>query len=166
MNQLGVAYSEGGCGMSKDELKALDYWIKAVELGSEEACSNIGKCFREGTVISKDYEKNALFERVGALRGDYVACHNAGCTEYDILGNYEMGIRHWKVSAKAGHQLSLNLLRKVYNADKMPGKEFISKSELDDIYRLCHRAQEEVNSEERQKHRSDDNQKNYGPGLR
>ena len=166
MNQLGKAYSEGDCGLPKDELKALDCWIKATELGSEEACNNIGECFRDGTVISQDFRKGALMEGVGAVRGLAAARHNVGCTEYRNIGNHEIGIRHFKIAAKAGFQPSLNILRNIYNnSDGMPGKEFICKSELAEIYRLCHQAQEKVHSAERQKHRTGEDKIKYSPGL-
>jgi len=37
----------------------------------------------------------------------------------------------------------------------MPGKKFISKEYLEKVYRVCHDAQMEVKSEEREKHRDD-----------
>ena len=97
-----------------------------------------------------------LFKRVGALRGSLVARHNIGNSEYFDLGNYEIAIRHWKIAAEAGCQPSLDNLKKIYNADgKIPGKEFISKECMNSLYRVCHDAQEEVKSEEREKHRDD-----------
>lgn len=73
--------------------------------------------------------------------------------EHDLLGNHELGIRHWKISASAGYQPSLKRLRNIFNADgKQPGKEFISKEELDSIYRMCHEMQEEVKTDEREKY--------------
>ena len=73
--------------------------------------------------------------------------------EYYNRGNHEIGIRHWKIAAEGGSQPSLNALKGIYNADgKMPGKEFISKECMDSLYRVCHDAQEEVQSEERGKH--------------
>ena len=107
----------------------------------------------DGVAINE--ERAALFERVGALRGDIGARHNIGCKEYYDLGNHEIAIRHWKIAAEAGYQPSLNALRKIYNAgNKDPGEEFISKEYLDYAYRACHEAQMEVKSEEREKHRS------------
>lgn len=166
MNQLGVAYFYGVSGVPKDELKGLHHWIKAAELGSEEAYNNIGECFTKGTIISKDFRKGALMEGAGAIRGLAAARHNVGCIEYNCIGNHEMGIRHWKVSAKAGFQHSLNCLREIYNVNgKKPGKEFISKGEIDDIYRLCHQAQEDVTSEARKKHRTEEDNRKYSPEL-
>jgi TPR repeat protein len=159
---LGNVYRLGEHETPKDDLKALDCYLRAVELGSNGACGCIGTSYREGVGVSVDKEKSALFDRAGALRGDPHARHNIGCTEYNS-GNHEVGIRHWKIAAEAGYQRSLDELRRIYNANgngKMlgkgvivlsPGKEFISKEEMDTVYRSGHEAQMEVKSEEREK---------------
>ena len=86
------------------------------------------------------------------MRGSIIARHSIGCFDYHF-GNHEIAIRHWKIAAEAGYQLSLDALKKIYNADgNMPGKEFIGKGEMDTIYRSGHGAQMEIKSEEREKH--------------
>ena len=150
---MGEQYRKGERDIAKDDLRALDCYIRAVELGGAVACTCIGTCYDQGIGVSVDKKRAALFERVGALRGEVVARHNIGCSEHDELGNHENGIRHWKIAAEAGYQNSLNALRDIYNADgKEPGKEFISKEYLESIYRSCHEAQLEVKTEEREKH--------------
>ena len=152
LNAMGDIYWNGRYEVAKDDLKALDCWIRAVELGSAGACVAIANGYHEGNGVAVDKERGALFERAGAVRGSIVGRNNIGCSEYN-LGNYEIGVRHWKIAAEAGHQDSLNALRKIYNADgKKPGKEFISNEEMDTIYRSGHEAQLEVKSEEREKH--------------
>ena len=152
---MGELYSRGAPPeMPKDDLKALDCFSRAVEFGSGEACVNIGTSYREGEGVSVDKERAALFMRVGATRGSIVARHNIGWDEYYTFGNHEIGIRHWKIAAEAGHQCSLNELRDIYDAyGKKPGKKFISEEYLDFATLACHEAQEEVKSEEREKHR-------------
>jgi TPR repeat protein len=148
---MGERYKTGKCNTAKDDLRALDCWIRAVELGSPAACTGIGQHFYESRVAA-DKERAALFERIGALRGDIIARYNIGCTEYNA-GNHEIGIRHWKIAAEAGLQESLNALRNIYNANgKEPGKEFITSEYMDFAERACHEAQMEVKSEEREKH--------------
>ena len=149
---MGNIYQTGKGEIVKDELKAFDCFIRAVELGSAAACASIAKGYHEGNGLAVDKKRAALFWRVGALRGCIVARHNIGCSNYE-LGNHEIAIRHWKIAAEAGYQPSLDQLKKIYNADgKMPGKEFISKDYLESIYRAGHDAQMEVKSEEREKH--------------
>ena len=67
---LGHRYQMGECGSPKDDLKALDCFIRAVELGSADACTNIGVIYDKGIGVAVDKERAALFERAGALRGD------------------------------------------------------------------------------------------------
>ena len=155
----GEIYRVGGRAgeIPKDELKALDCWIQAIELGSPEACVDIGNIYDHGNGVAVDKGKAALFYRMGALRGDIAAHHNIGFAEYNIFGNHEIGIRHWKIAAEAGSQVSLDALKKIYNADgKKPAKKFISKECMDSLYRACHAFQEGVKSEEREKHCTDD----------
>ena len=158
LRNLGSLFTQGNRGLPKDHLKALDCWIRAVELASAAACVKIGISYDKGYLgLAVDKERAALFYRVGALRGDIVARHNIGRSEYHDLGNHEIGIRHWKIAAEGGSQDSLDALREIYNADgRMPGKEFISKECMDGLYRVCHDAQMEVASEEREKHRSEE----------
>ena len=147
---MGCRYQSGKYGLAKGDLKALDCYIRAVELGSPAACVHIADAYDEGNGVAINKKRAALFERVGALRGEIVARHNIGCFEY-LSGNHEIAIRHWKIAAEAGYQNSLNALRKIYN-NEMSGKEFISKEEMDTISRSGHGAQMEVKSEEREKH--------------
>ena len=93
------------------------------------------------------------------VRGYIQAHHKIVRIEYDV-GNHELGIRHWKISANAGYQDSLNRLRDTFNADgKLPGKEFVGKEELDTLYRKCHDVQKEVKSEEREKYLTEEDKR-------
>ena len=153
---MGTRYWRGTHGVPKDDLKALDCHIRAIELGSPEACVHLANRYEKGDGVAVNKERNALFERIGALRGSLSARHDIGVSEYES-GNHEVGIRHWKISAEAGDQMSLNALRDIFNGDgKWPGKEFISKEEMDTVYRSCHDAQMEIKTEEREKHRSEE----------
>lgn len=157
---MGGIYLRAQYGEPKDDLKALDYFIQAIELGSGDACAQIGMCYDEGSGVAVNKERAASFWRIGALRGDICARNNIGWDEYHS-GNHEIGIRHWKTAAEAGMQESLNALRDLYNADgKQLGKELISKEYLHFAFRACHEAQMEVKSEERDKH-SDNKSKGW-----
>ena len=154
---MGDRYQNGKNGTPKNGLKALDCFIRAIELGSPEACNCIGEIYHEGNGVAVDKERAALFIRVGALRGSIVARHGIGFSEYHDLDNHEIGIRHFKIAAEAGFQLSLDALRSIYSSDGnelLPGNEFITKECLDFAYRACHEAQMQVKSEEREKYRS------------
>ena len=152
---MGKANRDGKYRLPKDELKALDCFIRAAELGSPEACAVIGNKYDEGDGVAINKERAALFWRVGALRGNILTRHYVGCFEYNA-GNHEIAIRHWKIAAEAGTQDSLDVLRKIYNAGANSGEKFISKEYLESTYRACHEAQMEVKSEERERHQVKD----------
>ena len=148
---LGEAYIKGHYGNSKDELKALDCWIRAAELGDATSCAAISRRYDTAeSILPMNKKRSVLFARLGALRGDLWGRYNIGIAE-DEDGNHEIAIRHWKIAAECGNQLSLDHLKDIFNTGG-PGKEFISKGDMDKIYRLCHEAQEEVRSEEREKY--------------
>lgn len=101
----------------KDELRGLDCWIRAAEIGSVEACNNIGVLHNsEGgyNVLPPNNERFVLFATAGALRGHIVARHAIGSFEYFQLHNHELGIRHWKIAAEAGNQASLDKLKAIF----------------------------------------------------
>ena len=155
ITQMGNHYWDGLHEAPQDDLKALDCWIRAVELGSFDACTNIGNGYNEGKGVAINEGRTALFYRVGALRGSIGARHKIGLSDYES-GNHEIAIRHWKIAAEAGYQPSLDQLKKIYNADgKMPGKDFISKAYLESNYRAGPESQMEIKNEEREKHRND-----------
>ena len=153
---MGAGHQIGGLGAPKDDLKALDCYIRAVEIGSSAACTKIGIIYDKGNGVAVDKERAALFQRTGALRGDIYARHLIGSYEYYDLGNHEIGIRHWMILAEAGHQDSLNKLWDIYADLKLVGREFITEKYLSFASRACHEARMEVWSEEREKHRSEE----------
>ena len=159
-HSLAIIFDDGQHGQAEDKMKALDHFIRAIELGSPESPSEIASLYREGTLTSQNMERSALFTKVAAIRGNVEGRHNIGAIEYDERGNHELGIRHWKITAEGGSQPSLNALKAIYNADgEVPGKKFISKEDLDNVYRSCHEAQAEVSSEKRKKHWGSKNDK-------
>ena len=145
---LGYSYSAGK-HVPKDLMKAMSYFITAAELGSAQACSNIGLHYNDGISISKDTEKAAFFYRAGAFRGCISSRDDIGSHEYEER-NVETAIRHWKISAEAGNQQSLDRLKTIFNGN-LVGKDFISKEYMDNVYRACHEAQKNVKSESREK---------------
>ena len=136
---------------TKNELKAIEYFIRATELGSAEACSALAECLRQVSVLS-DSGRSVVFYKAGAVRGCITGRWNIGLLDYEA-GKCEEGIRHFKIAAEAGFQQALDKLKKIFLANgQEPGKEFITKTYLDRTFRICHAAQKEVESEERKKH--------------
>lgn len=97
--EYGLRLSGSSYRLPQDILKALDWCIKAVELGSPEA----GVTTRKVSLARVRKGPFCLSEK---LVSEYKA------------GDHEVGIRHWKVAAGAGCQLSLlDSIMAIYNAD-------------------------------------------------
>ena len=81
LSEIGQFHTIGDYGVTKDDLKAIDCYIRSVDLGSAEACIGIAHCYTKGNGVAIDRVRAALFERVGALRGDIMARQHIGSTE-------------------------------------------------------------------------------------
>lgn len=129
------------------------YFIRAAELGSADSCGAIVHlCETDAAVAPIDKKRSFVLDQVGAMRGNIFCRHSIGGKEYN-RGNHEIGIRHWKIAAEAGHQKSLDALKGIFVADgSLPGVEFLSEESLENTLRACRAAQVEVYSEERAKH--------------
>ena len=109
-------------------------------------------CETDAAVAPIDKKRSFVLDQVGAMRGNIFCRHSIGGKEYN-RGNHEIGIRHWKIAAEAGHQKSLDALKGIFVADgSLPGVEFLSEESLENTLRACRAAQVEVYSEERAKH--------------
>ena len=154
---LGSVFLMGTHHQPKDELRALWYYTQATELGSAGACGSISYCYQSGKGVSVNLERSMFFLGAAAFKGNLDCRHNLGRYKYSLLGNHESAIRHWKISAEAGMQRSLDELTNIFKADgQLPGKEHIGQQLLDEVSRACQQAQERVKSEEREKHKGDE----------
>lgn len=155
---MGRYFMKGGmpipytsCRIPKDELKALTYLIRSVELGSSSASELIAIFLTMSAKSFGDNKRADLFYLFSAVKGNVASRHIAGEIAY-YAGNHEEGIRHWKLAAEGGFQSSINKLKSIFLAGgEKPGKEFITKECLDRAFRICHEAQKEVGSDERKK---------------
>lgn len=139
MTALGFFMLGGKYGLKKDEMAGYSYLIQAAELGSAEACTFIAIRYSEEYGFPpRNKERENLFIRIAAARGDIQARYFLGDYEYREMGNHELGVRHWKISAEAGDGDAFIALRDLVGTDKLvPGREFITKDELDKIRQVA-----------------------------
>ena len=100
--------------------------IQAVELGSVAVCVKISGYYRdtEENILPVDRKRASLFDTVGAIRGDVTRRYNIWITEHD-KGNHVIGIRHWKITAEAGYQASLDALKETTTpTERWPEKSY------------------------------------------
>ena len=133
---LGCFYAEGKHGLAEDHHKAHELFIRAADLGSPRACTNASTEFETGEVVKKDEEKLMYYLEKGAKLGQVKARYNLG----DIAaskGEWDIALRHMKISASSGYQPALDRLKDSYKQG-MLCKEELAK---------CLRAQQKTLSE-------------------
>ncbi|EJK56022.1 hypothetical protein THAOC_24160 [Thalassiosira oceanica] len=125
MNHLGDKYCHGKNGLQKDMRKALELWTEAAELGSLKALFILGVVHHTGEGVEKNMAKAAEFYTKAAMQGCPLSRHNLGCIE-DGHGNYNRAVKHFLISAKMGHEKSVESIKKMFtagNATKEPYAE-------------------------------------------
>jgi hypothetical protein len=68
MASMGELHDEGK-GVTKDYLKALEWYQKAADRGSPEALFKLGQMYYEGTGVAKDLKKALDFTQKAADQG-------------------------------------------------------------------------------------------------
>ena len=137
MLALGACLFHGTHGVTKDEMAGHYHLVRAAELGSAEACTIIAIRYGIGGDSGfppRNKQRENLFIRIATARGDIQARYSLGLHEYNDLGNHEVGVQHFKIAAEAGHKNAFDALKRLVDTDRhVPGKEFITKDELDKI---------------------------------
>ena len=116
---LGLYYALGWdplecCGLQQDYNKAIELWTWAAELGSSTARSGLGQAYFEGLGVEKDAKKASHHYELAAMAGHEVARYKLGFIEYEA-GNIERAIKHWMISASAGHRMSMKGIKRGFD---------------------------------------------------
>ncbi|EJK48561.1 hypothetical protein THAOC_32631 [Thalassiosira oceanica] len=113
INHLGEKYFYGELGLRKDVPQAIELWTEAAELGSIDAHYSLGAAYYTGDGVEEDMPRGIHHWQQAAMKGDVESRHNLGAVEY-YNGNYELAVQHWMISAKMGHEKSLNDIKEMF----------------------------------------------------
>ena len=133
---------ESGRGIPKDRAKALDLFCRAAEVGGGKAYYSVGLYYKDGIVIEKSESKAMVCWKIAAKKGDIQARHNLGVFANNG-GNHALAIRHLKIAAEAGFQMSLDVLKKYLQTKQLENGEFAN------ILRKCLAVQAEMKTDQR-----------------
>ena len=89
---------------------AVELWEEAAELGSFEALYMLGFSYYFGGGVEQDKAKGTQLWTKAAMQGDVSSRYNLGCDEAE-KGNYDRAVRHALISAKMGHQNSIENIK-------------------------------------------------------
>ena len=110
---LGCNYRDGDDGFPQDDVKALESFVRAGNLGSAEAYCNIGYAYANGRGVEKDQKKANHYFKLAAIGGDAYARHNLGIMEVRA-GNMNRALKHYMIAAGGGLDNSLKEIQKLY----------------------------------------------------
>ena len=139
---FGQCYAQGSEGIPQDWAKANELWLKAGELGCSDAYFNLGNSYNNGRGVEMDKEKAKYFWELAAIGGS-IKARQSLCSAEALSGNYQRGIKHIMIAARAGDEESLDAVKLGY----MDG--FITKDEYASTLRVYHERQSEMKSEAR-----------------
>ena len=114
IKDLGQMYYYGELGLTKDLPRAIELWTAAAELGSLDAHCELGMLYYNGNGVEVDKPRGLHHYQQAAIKGDVPSRHNLGAVEFNA-GNYDLAVQHWMISAKMGHEGSLNNVKNMFN---------------------------------------------------
>jgi hypothetical protein len=135
MSEMGTKRYHGG-----DHDTAVQYWIRAAELGNLDAHYELGGMYWRGEGVEKDEEKHVYHWEKAAMGGHPKARHNLGCVEEET----ERAVKHLIIAANLGFEGSMKELWGHYSAGD------ITKEDLESTLRTHKAAIDAMKSPERE----------------
>ena len=123
MRSLGFCYEYGQGGLTKDEVKAVEWYRKAAEKGNPTAMNNLGNCYDYGKGgLTKDEVKAVEWYRKAAEKGNPTAMNNLGnCYDYGKGGltkDEAKAVEWYQKAAEAGEAEAMYNLGYAYEYGK------------------------------------------------
>ncbi len=141
--ELGRRYATGQ-GVAKDEVAALQWFLKAAAQGHAKAEVSLGSIYAHGFGVKQDWAESIRWYRQAAFQGDTTAQHNLGLDYahgHGVEQNPSMAARWFRLAADQGHA------RAQYNLGELTEEgRGVAKSDLD-AYVLYHLASAHDNLE-------------------
>jgi len=140
MNMMGVDYTKGDHGLSKNFKKAEALLKRSYDLGNPSAAVNLFVLHRDHV---PDEARMTQYAEEGARRGD-VKCMNTLAKRAAQSGNLEEAVRQYMTAACSGHEEAMQNLMKVYR------HKLLSKEALATTLRAHKVANDNANNESRE----------------
>ena len=137
-------YAEGIMGMPQDWPKSNELLLKAGELGCASAYFNLGHSYCNENGVEVDMKKAIHYWELAAMNGNVNARHNVGVLETQA-GNNHRATKHFILTARAGHNNSLGLVKEGFVGG------VVTKDEYANTLRAYQKSKDEMKSEARDK---------------
>jgi TPR repeat protein len=103
-------YAGGRGGLQQDSTKVIELYLKAGELGCAAGYFNLGAAYDNGLGVEVDQGKAKHYWELAAMGGDIAARRRLGIFE-GMAGNHQRAMKHMILSARAGDEDSLELVK-------------------------------------------------------
>ena len=110
---LGCNYRDAEDGFPQDDVKALELFVRAGDLGFTEAYNSIGYAYENGHGVDIDEKKAKHYYELAAIAND-LARYNLGLDE-ENAGNMNRALKHYMIAAESGEPDSLKKIQKLYS---------------------------------------------------
>ena len=125
---MGCYYDNGVNGLPKDPKKAFELYLRAADLGSLRACTNVSAAYETGVGTEIDIDKARFYLEKGAKLGQVKARHNLGYLaaegSTEAEADWELAYKHWKIAARAAFQPSLDSIADGYKQGTLSKEEY------------------------------------------
>ena len=118
MREVGITHYNRG-----EFQTAFKYYSKAAEEGELESHKMLGEMYLNGKGVERNLSKALSHTETAAIGGHPGARYNLGSIEYRH-GQHERAIKHWLISAKAGHNQSLEDVKQVFKGGLVSKDDF------------------------------------------
>lgn len=115
---------EGAKRLKNGDYKdALKYLLKAVEYGDAASHYYLSLMYCNGQGVKKDKKEEVYHMEQAAIGGHTNGRYNLGNYEW-IIGRWKRAVKHWIITAKLGHDISLRRVRENYSAGLVSKEDF------------------------------------------
>jgi TPR repeat protein len=135
---LADSYYNGLNSLHQDQIKAMELYARASDLGCSKAHNFLGSIHYQGG----DMKKAKFHYEAAAMAGHEVARYNIGVLEYNS-GNTERAIKHLTIGASAGDHKAMHEMRVGFK------KGYVSKESIDSTLVAYNNACAEMRSKAR-----------------
>jgi TPR repeat protein len=143
---IGTRYFQG-LGVVQDKSKALEYYLRGVELGSADCLAIVGFMYDEGDGVVKDKKKAIHYYELAAIQGHSTSRYSLGFNEYNF-GKYDRALKHWLISCRHGSVKSLEAMKTLFIEGHANEKALRSYQEYIKEIKICQRDEAAAFSEE------------------
>ena len=131
-HNMGIMYNHGD-GVSKDDLKALEFYAKACDKNYYTSCSSAAVLYEESETLKQDMKKAFKLYSKACGGGDAFGCHNAAVFYSKRKGMERVAISLYDKACEDGYSESCIFLGRLYRDSREVAPDYAKAQEKFDL---------------------------------